>query len=965
MVYLSHDWSNVIIFIVASLVLVILFLTLFFLFQDGFAALKLFNLKNFLFKTQRKEKRINIQFYGNLAQLSGYECGFDVFSDARSPFDVHFYLVSILFIIFDLEVAFLFPWAFGLDNITNYGTFIIMIFFSLLTLGFIYEWMRGALTWTPAGLMSNDKAIAPKQNGFGDLIVQIFYNFYLYIDLALKNYAILPWFIVFTWLMFGPNTKRSDSSALIMFNNSALISGVLSIISYFLGFIFSVHSLKVIHFEESQAFVISNFFEWFDMTSLFFIESSPLTQCLNLIIWLTTFFIIFSSFYNRSSQRTWETLVLVWIVLYFLSQIVYTNDFLYLYLALEGLNLTLYVLIALNNRSESVEASLKYMTLNVLATAIILFGIAIFYANLLTTNFDIIQTKLGFLAFNSVESDILWLKVAMWLIILGLLFKLSAFPLHIWTPDVYEGASTLVTAIMSVPVKIATFSLLNRFLYYTFGSYSEIWQPLIIVAAIGSIVWGCFGALIQTNIRRFLAYTTINNIGLTLAATSAINGDFLSIDGYALSYFYFFLYVLISFLLFGFILFLNNHIISLNVFSDFLNLKAIYNYYKESKTNLVIFNKFLIAILALVLITGMAGLPPFSTFYSKFFILLALFKNNLFILAFITLVTSVITAYYYLNFTKIIIFEKDVKSNASLKYFIKKHYIRTYNFFLSTVSFNTYILMGILLILFSLFFLYFSTPTGITNALYFLVVITDLNFNDYQVIVSATSLFSPNEYLWGLWKIFLLIILLLFFYIFYKYLEISELIINHYFIFCKSIMKENFNAFSYEEVQKMLSLIAIGGTLLSFVKLVLRNLMLYKNLCFIFAFFVSIYFFSVLLLKFKEFTINNNSVERFFPVVDRHCDTLIKSVIKNAHILIDYWYSIKEMPFGLGYFILLYYFYKRFIHHFWNFLSLQIYLKIKNPEDLSIYLQKALILKVSVVYLFYIISFGIASWIFL
>lgn len=728
MIYLSHDWSNVLIFIVASLVLVVLFLSLFFLFQDGFASLKLFNFKNVLFKIQRKEKRINVNFHGNLAQLSGYECGFDVFSDARSPFDVHFYLVSILFIIFDLEVAFLFPWAFGLDHMDNYGTFTIMIFFSLLTIGFIYEWMRGALTWTPAGQLAIEKTLEPKQNGFGEIFFQLFYDSYLVMNLALKNYALLPWFIVFIWLMHGPNTTRKDSTALEKFYNSAFISAGLSIIAYFFSFLFNVQSIKIINFGETQGFELFQFFEWFDMSSLFFIESSPLTQFLNLIIWLTTFFIIFGSFQNRASQRTWETLVLIWIILYFLSQIIYTNDFIYLYLALEGLNLTLYVLIALNNRSESVEASLKYMTLNVLATAIILFGISIFYANLLTTNFDIIQTKLNFLALNSVGLEALWLNLAIWLILLGLLFKLSAFPFHIWTPDVYEGSSTLVTAIMSIPVKVATFSLLNRFLYYTFGSYSDVWQPLIIVAAIGSIIWGCFGALIQTNIRRFLAYTTINNVGLILAAISAVSGDFLSVDGYALSYFYFFLYIFVGFLLFSFILFLNNHIITLNVLSDFLKLKIIWSYYKQSKSNVIIFNKLIITLLALVLITGMAGLPPFSTFYSKFFIILILFKNNLFILALVALATSVITAYYYLNFTKIMVFEKSTKTNENVKYYIQKHYSKTYNFVISTVSLSTYLLMGIFLILFAFIFIYFSTPVGVKNVLFFATLLTDLKY---------------------------------------------------------------------------------------------------------------------------------------------------------------------------------------------------------------------------------------------
>ena len=729
MIYLNHDWNNIFIFVIASLALVILFLSLFFLFQDGFASLKLFNFKNLLLKTKTKEKRININFHGNLAQLSGYECGFDVFSDARSPFDVHFYLVSILFIIFDLEVAFLFPWAFGLENTSNYGTFIIMVFFLLLTLGFIYEWMRGALTWTPAGQMLIEKNITFKENGLGTFLIQSFYNLYLFFGIAFKNYALLPWLIVFVWIIYGPNYVRSDLNSLNRFNLSAIIAGFLSIFATFFGFLYSFNLSKTIQFNDFSYFEISNFFEWFENSSLFFIESSPLTQFLNFIIWLSTFFIVFSTFYFRSSQRTWEVSVLIWITLYFLSQIIYTNDFLYLYLALEGLNLTLYVLIALNNRSESVEASLKYMTLNVLATAIILFGIAIFYANFLTTNFDIIQVKLCFLSENPTTSDALWLKIAIWLIILGVLFKLSAFPLHIWTPDVYEGATTLITAIMSIPVKIAVFSLLNRFLYYTFASYVEIWQPLILFSAFGSIIWGCFGALIQTNIRRFLAYTTINNIGLTLAAICAINGDSLVVDGYALGYFYFLLYVFVGFLLFSFILFLDNNIITLKYLSDFINLKSIYSFFKNSKSILVIFNRFLISILAITLITGMAGLPPFSTFYSKFFIILILFKNNLFILSSVILLTSIITAYYYLNLTKIMIFEKESKSIETTRYFVQKHYSKTYDFFVSNTSIFQYFLIGFLLCILSFIFLYFATPSGIKNIFSFSIILSDLKFN--------------------------------------------------------------------------------------------------------------------------------------------------------------------------------------------------------------------------------------------
>lgn len=733
-IYLSNEWNNLLIFALAALVLTIVFLVLFFLFQDGFSALKLFNFKNFLFKTNMKEKRINIHFHSNLAQLSGYECGFDVFSDARSPFDVHFYLVSILFIIFDLEVAFLFPWAFGLNNISNYGTFIIIVFFLLLTLGFIYEWMRGALTWTPAGQLTTENAIPFKENGLGSICFQSFYNFYLFFDIAFKNFALLPWLIVFIWIIYGPTYTRSDSFNLKRFTSSAILAGFLTIVSNFFGFLFSFKLPKNININDNQFFEFSNFFEWFDLSNIFCIESSSLTYFLNFSVWLTTFFILFSAFYFRALQRTWEITVLVWITLYFLSQIIYTNDFIYLYLALEGLNLTLYVLIALSNRSESVEASLKYMTLNVLATAILLFGIAIFYANFLTTNFEIIQSKLIFLSENPMAENALWLKIAIWFIILGILFKLSAFPLHIWTPDVYEGATTLVTAIMSIPVKVAVFSLLSRFLYYTFATYAHIWQPLILFAAFGSIIWGCFGALIQTNIRRFLAYTTINNIGLTLAALCAINGDFNVIDGYSLGYFYFLLYIFVGFLLFSFILFLDNNTLGLKYLSDFILLKNLYVLFKDNKSIFIVFNKVLVTILAISLITGMAGLPPFSTFYSKFFIILILFKNNLFILAVTILSTSIITAYYYLNFTKVIIFEKTDSSKKTIKTLIQKHYEKTYNAFTSNTDFYQYYIIGILLCLFSLAFLYFSTPSGIKNIFSFSIILSDLKFSFQSLI---------------------------------------------------------------------------------------------------------------------------------------------------------------------------------------------------------------------------------------
>ena len=305
------------------------------------------------------------------------------------------------------------------------------------------------------------------------------------------------------------------------------------------------------------------------------------------------------------------------------------NDFISLYMGLELQSLSLYVLASMKkDSSKSSEAGLKYFILGALASGFFLFGVSLLFGIAGTTTY----TELSLILVNYENYSPL-LALAIVMILCSIAFKLSAAPFHMWTPDVYEGSPTTVTAFIAVVPKIAAVAIIVRVLYIPFGNIYEIWYQILIMISVVSIYVGAFGAIVQDNIKRLMAYSTIGSIGYVLLALSAgsqeaLQGALIYITIYTIS-------VMGSFVA---IVFMEKDNIALEKISDLAGI---------SKTDPYT------AICFSILLLSLAGLPPFAGFVGKFYIFRSLIIEDLTWLAVIGVIGSVIAAYYYLKLIKI------------------------------------------------------------------------------------------------------------------------------------------------------------------------------------------------------------------------------------------------------------------------------------------------------------------------
>ena len=305
------------------------------------------------------------------------------------------------------------------------------------------------------------------------------------------------------------------------------------------------------------------------------------------------------------------------------------NDFISLYMGLELQSLSLYVLASMKkDSSKSSEAGLKYFILGALASGFFLFGVSLLFGIAGTTTY----TELSLILVNYENYSPL-LALAIVMILCSIAFKLSAAPFHMWTPDVYEGSPTTVTAFIAVVPKIAAVAIIVRVLYIPFGNIYEIWYQILVMISVVSIYVGAFGALVQDNIKRLMAYSTIGSIGYVLLALSAgsqeaLQGALIYITIYTIS-------VMGSFVA---IVFMEKDNIALEKISDLAGI---------SKTDPYT------AICFSILLLSLAGLPPFAGFVGKFYIFRSLIIEDLTWLAVIGVIGSVIAAYYYLKLIKI------------------------------------------------------------------------------------------------------------------------------------------------------------------------------------------------------------------------------------------------------------------------------------------------------------------------
>ena len=304
-----------------------------------------------------------------------------------------------------------------------------------------------------------------------------------------------------------------------------------------------------------------------------------------------------------------------------------------LYLGLELQSLAIYVLAAFaRDQLRSAEAGLKYFVLGALASGLLLYGSSLVYGFAGSVSFDRLAIALADPTHVS-----LGLIVGVVFIVAGLAFKVSAVPFHMWTPDVYEGAPTPVTSFMGTAPKVAAMVLLVRVMAGPFGHLLGQWQQLIVLVSIASMLLGSLAAIGQRNVKRLMAYSSIGHMGYALIGLAA--GTEVGIRGVLI---YLFTYVFMNAGTFACIIAMRRRGRMLEQLSDLGGL---------ARTDLPM------ALALAVFMFSMAGIPPFSGFWGKYFVFVAAVQSGLWALAVIGVLTSVIGAYYYLRIIKVMFFD--------------------------------------------------------------------------------------------------------------------------------------------------------------------------------------------------------------------------------------------------------------------------------------------------------------------
>ena len=309
-----------------------------------------------------------------------------------------------------------------------------------------------------------------------------------------------------------------------------------------------------------------------------------------------------------------------------------SNDLIVFYMGLELQSLALYVLATFNrNNLKSSEAGLKYFVLSALSSGLLLYGCSLIYGFSGSTNFEIIASQL--------DSNEYALTFGIVFILVGLAFKISAVPFHMWAPDVYEGSPTTVTLFFTMVPKIAALTVFIRFLYVPFLELIDQWQMILVFLSIASMLFGAIAAIGQKNIKRLIAYSSIGHIGYVLAGVASASND-----GIQSSVTYLTIYI----------------VMNLGLFSCLLMLRRNDNYY-ESIDDLSGLSKNhpILSFSLLVILFSLAGIPPLAGFFAKFYIFKAVIEQSLYFLAIVGLLSTVIAAFYYLRIIKIIYFDPE------------------------------------------------------------------------------------------------------------------------------------------------------------------------------------------------------------------------------------------------------------------------------------------------------------------
>ncbi len=345
---------------------------------------------------------------------------------------------------------------------------------------------------------------------------------------------------------------------------------------------------------------------------------------------------------TRDMLRGGEFYVLVLFALLGQMVMISAGNFLTIYLGLELMSLALYALVAIRrDHAQSTEAAMKYFVLGALASGFMLYGMSMLYGA--TGNLDLRNIAD---AVNSGQIDYLPLTFGVVFLVAGLAFKLGAVPFHMWVPDVYQGSPTAVTLVLAAAPKLAAFAITLRILVVGLGDLTTDWQPMLLILAFLSLAIGNLTAIMQTNFKRMLAYSTISHMGFILLglASGSLDGDKqFDTESYGSALFYMLTYVLTTLATFGLIMLMAREGHECEEISDLKGLN------RRSPW---------MAALLLLLMCSLAGLPPLVGFDAKLLILQTLLKSDRLWLAVVAVLFSLIGAFYYLRVIKVMYFDE-------------------------------------------------------------------------------------------------------------------------------------------------------------------------------------------------------------------------------------------------------------------------------------------------------------------
>ncbi|HWV54898.1 NADH-quinone oxidoreductase subunit NuoN [Pseudorhodoplanes sp.] len=340
-------------------------------------------------------------------------------------------------------------------------------------------------------------------------------------------------------------------------------------------------------------------------------------------------------FVKRAGMRKFEYPILMLLSAVGMGMLISATDLIALYLGLELMSLSLYVIAAIDRDSaKSTEAGLKYFVLGALSSGMLLYGASLVYGATGQISFAAIS--------QAAPQGGLALTFGLVFLLAGLCFKVSAVPFHMWTPDVYEGSPTPVTAFFAAAPKVAAMAIFVRATMTAFPSITVQWQQIVVFVSIASMALGSFAAIGQTNIKRLLAYSSIGHMGFALVGLAA--GTQEGVQGVLI---YVAIYVAMTLGSFACVLSMKRAGGMVENISDLAGL---------ARTSPML------AFMFAMLMFSLAGIPPLAGFFAKFYVFIAAINAGLYALAVIGVLTSVIGAYYYLAIVKTMYFDEPQKS---------------------------------------------------------------------------------------------------------------------------------------------------------------------------------------------------------------------------------------------------------------------------------------------------------------